>query len=546
MYEFLFKSSNPLSQFLEIELKLPISQSGEVQLQLPSWRAGRYQFANYAQNIRKISLSDQHGKSIQLRKKSKDCWAFDAKVNQTYFLNYEYYAGKMDAGSCWVDDQQLYINFVNCCFEVKSSDDFPYSIEIQDSRFKDFVCTLSRKSGGQFLADSFQELADSTFLTSEKLTHWEYESNHAQFHIWINGEIAFSKTELLQAFKNFTDKLIADFGEFPEKEYHFIFQLLPYKHFHGVEHKKGTVITFGPAQELSNPEQFGDLMGVSCHEMYHAWNVCRIRPQELLPYDFSKENYSEAGWILEGITTYMGDLYLLKSGFFNLDEYLKELDKIIRRVSSNFGWRNKNLLDSSLELWLDGYQEGIPDRKQNIYANGCLVAFAIDLELLQQGSSLTEVMGEAWQRFGKPNIGYDLQTFWKLIQKREGHWDSQTFFRKFIAGNEDILKLLEQLILPFGMKITKSPNEEILTKQLGIILKEGKIQKIHPESPAYFNLMVGDEIVESKIKSSQITLEVKRLNGGQHQLSFDEGGNFFPVVQVKKMEETLLMQKWRK
>ena len=96
------------------------------------------------------------------------------------------------------------------------------------------------------------------------------------------------------------------------------------------------------------------------------------------------------------------------------------------------------------------------------------------------------------------------------------------------------------------MKITKSPNEEILTKQLGIILKEGKIQKIHPESPAYFNLMVGDEIVESKIKSSQITLEVKRLNGGQHQLSFDEGGNFFPVVQVKKMEETLLMQKWRK
>lgn len=127
-----------------------------------------------------------------------------------------------------------------------------------------------------------------------------------------------TKNFFLDQFNAFSSKLIHDFGEFPEPEYHFIFQLLPYPHYHGVEHRRGTVITFGPAVNLADPAQMEELLGVSCHELYHAWNVCRIRPKELLPYDFSKEAYTKAGLLLEGVTTYMGDLYLLKSGVYDL------------------------------------------------------------------------------------------------------------------------------------------------------------------------------------------------------------------------------------
>ncbi|WP_373400761.1 hypothetical protein [Algoriphagus halophilus] len=226
-------------------------------------------------------------------------------------------------------------------------------------------------------------LVDSTLLASNNVQHWTYVSTGSLFHIWIQGTIHFDIKAFLDNFQKFTDTQIKDFGEFPESQYHFIFQLLPYKHYHGVEHQKGTVITLGPAKDLVENLKMEDLLGVSSHELYHAWNVCRIRPKELLPYDFSKETYTQAGWLLEGITTYMGDLYLLKSGVYSLEVFLKQIESTLQREVNNLGWKNQNILESSFDLWLDGYQPGIPDRKVNIYTHGSLICFCLDLLLIE-------------------------------------------------------------------------------------------------------------------------------------------------------------------
>ena len=84
-------------------------------------------------------------------------------------------------------------------------------------------------------------------------------------------------------------------------------------------------------------EVYSDLLGVSSHELYHTWNVKAIRPIELFPYDFTKENYSELGYLCEGVTTYMGDLFLLKSKVFTEEEYFNELDKQLQKHFDNPG-----------------------------------------------------------------------------------------------------------------------------------------------------------------------------------------------------------------
>jgi len=541
-----FSCENPTSQFIQITLRLTHIDRSRIVLQLPSWRPGRYQLTDFAQNIRYFSIKDHTNSPVAFEKETKNRWIFTTEKEVEYFISYEYYAAKMDAGSCWVDENQVYLNFVNCCMELLNSSELPY--ELSFDLPSDFaIATTLSKSGNYYQAFNFQELADSSLLAAQNLTHWQYQAGETNFNCWINGEIHFSKAEFLTHFEKFSQKQIEDFGDFPEPEYHFIFQLLAYPHYHGVEHKKGTIITFGPAQSLSEPSKMEELLGVCSHELYHAWNVCRIRPTELLPYDFSKEVYTKAGWILEGVTTYMGDLYLLKSGVYSLEIYLRHLDKIINRESQNFGWENYNILESSHDLWLDGYQTGIPDRKVNIYSHGALICLCLDIMLMSSsGYSLTQVMKAAWVKFGKRNFGYSQLTFWKIVlEKTLNETEMNQFYLDYILGKKNLLVKVKELISLIGLELVEDASSNPLAAKVGILVANGKISKIHPDSSAYTILMIGDEITFSQCEKS-VNVTVNRQNSKTLTSNFEiDIKNYFPTYFLRIMKDYPLQERWR-
>ncbi|RAI83572.1 M61 family metallopeptidase [Algoriphagus yeomjeoni] len=510
--KFLIKSQNPVSQFIQITLYIPVRHLSQVRLQLPAWRAGRYQLANYVQNIRSLQVISPNGDTIPHSKLTKDLWEFSPDHVGEYQVHYEYYCAKMDAGSCWVDDEQLYLNFVNCCFEVEGHADEKILVEVDHPRnFQS--CTTLPSENNEYYASNFQQLADSSFLASQSLTHESVELEGTVFHLWFNGQIHFDLTKFKTDVQGFAEKLIEAFGEFPVEEYHFIYQLLPYSHYHGVEHQRGTVITFGPAESLSERKNLNELMGVSCHELYHAWNVCQIRPVEIMPYDFSKEAYHEAGWMVEGVTTYMGDIFLLRSGYFSLEEYFETFEKVLNRESINFGWQNQSILESSFDLWIDGYVAGIPDKKVSIYTHGALIAFCLDAMLLDENSSLHQVMKILWRKFGKPKIGYTLEEVWEVILSQTEHsiYFNQ-FYEDFIAGNEDIFPVVEKHLSSLGIELGSKPKEDHLASTFGIIKSEdGKITKIHPDGEAYQKLMVEDVIKSEEIKDGILSISIIRF-----------------------------------
>lgn len=538
---------NPCSQFIQFELEIQAPKQEKISLQLPAWRAGRYQLANYAQNIRNFSLSDSVGRPLKFTKKTKDRWVFDSKSSEKFFIRYDYFAAKMDAGSAWADDEQIYLNLVNCCFEVVELKNEPIELTVCLPAYTDIISTLPRKNEGAYIAKNFQQLADSTILASKSITHWHYEVGNTVFHVWIQGQIYFRKDILLQNFKKFTERQIKDFGEFPESVYHFIFQLLSYPHFHGVEHRRGTVIVFGPSENLKNPVTFRELLGISSHELYHAWNVCRIRPIELSPYDFSQETYTQAGWILEGLTTYMGDLYLLKSGVYNLEDYVFEVNDILRRESIQEGWRNYSILESSHDLWLDGYQVGIPDRKVNIYTYGALICLCLDIMLHQDGFSLGQIMKLAWMKFGVPERGYSEREIWDLIlSNTERKNIFEEFYANFIAGNSNIFDFLEHCLPTLGFELHYTAHPNPVASKLGILLQEGIVTKIHSESIAYQSVMIGD-ILDTEVGQESILLKISRSNGKNIVTTFDTSSeSFYRQYQIKETATTEIRKKWLK
>ena len=548
MIQYKISCPNPASQFLQIELRFDCQAQERMHLQLPAWRAGRYQIANYAQNLRGFTASNLNGESIPFTKTSKDCWEFLALENTTLVVTYSYWAGKMDAGSAWVDDQQVYVNLVNCCFELLGRSAEAITVQLDLDDYPQRVLTLKQQEPSTWIAENYQVLADATLLAAKNLHRETYRVGSSQFHAWFHGEIHFDRTGFIDQLKAFTSRMIADFGSFPEPEYQFIFQLLPYPHYHGVEHRRGTVITFGPANSLTEAEAMEELLGISCHELYHAWNVCRIRPEELLPYDFSRETYTQAGLVLEGVTTYFGDLYLLKSGVYDLPTYLRHLEKIVQRESQHFGWKNASIEESSIDLWLDGYVQGVPDRKVNIYSHGALICLCLDVQLLKEGSSLAQVMNGLWENFGLPFKGYELHDFEKGIADRSAEPKKITqFFDAFVRGRADLFPVLEDCLQELGVLVRKDETENTVFNVLGIqVNAQQVIKKIHPESTAHRHLMANDLLLSLDLKADSLHWEVEVARQGRKlNLSFaKEEGNFYPLLVLEEGLMTALRENW--
>jgi predicted metalloprotease with PDZ domain len=279
-----------------------------------------------------------------------------------------------------------------------------------------------------------------------------------------------------------------------------------------VEHNYSTVITLGPDHLMATKVGMDRLMGICSHELYHFWNVCRIRPKAIQPYDFSKEAYLLEGLIAEGVTTYMGDFYLLKSGYYSTREYLDKMETLFARVFENQGWKNQSIIDSSFDLWLDGYKPGVPDRKVSIYTHGALLTFAIDLLLLQNDRRMHEVMKIMWNKFGKTDRGYTLEDFQQaVLSVSENPGKMNSFFERFVFGKNDLYPFIKSLLPAIGLEIQPVRKENRLETEVGIKTdNKGKIIRVHPQSAAYQQLMIQDEILTYTITESGARLTVVR------------------------------------
>lgn len=529
----IYRKSIP-SQYIDLELRLAATEGESIELQLPAWRPGRYELANYAQKLRFLKVMDSSAQALPLYKISKDRWSFNAPRAGTYRIHYQFHASQMDAGGSWSDDEQLYINFINLAFQVIGREQEEITVHLDLPERYRIASALPSSEPRTLKAEGFQHLVDSPLIASPTLQHFTYSIYGHSFHLWFQGEIHFDIEALIGHFAKFSQAQIDAFGSFPADHYHFMFQLLPYSHYHGVEHQYSTVITLGPAVDLADSTFMDRLMGVSSHELYHFWNVCRIRPKELLLYDFSKEAYLDSGLVLEGVTTYMGDFFLWKSGYYSDRDYLEVLEKWINRDFEQFGWKNQSIVQSSWDLWLDGYKAGIPDRKVSIYNRGALLSLCLDLMLLEKGNSLSQVMKTMWHNYGQTETGYELKDFQKLVAAGlEQEARAEEFFAAYVYGTEHLLPFLKDLLETVRIDLQEERRDGLAT-DYGLILDgEAKVRSVHPESPAYFKVMIGDTIERQQIQQDPA--------GHILQLSLQRYGRTLQV-SLPKSSKTYYMQ----
>ncbi|WP_259016259.1 M61 family metallopeptidase [Emticicia fluvialis] len=457
-------SKNRHSHFIDIECFITDIQADTLELQLPAWRPGRYELQNFAKNIQQFEVTDTNGETLACKKITKDRWLVETEGISSVIVRYNYFAHIINAGSSYVDEHILYVNPVNLCLYAEGRINEPCTIELElgESQKIAGINTITHHPGSSVHLlhfDDFYHLADSPFIVSASLKHDFYEIDDVKFNLWFEGNINPDFERIKADFSKFTQAQIAIFGEFPQPEYHFLTWVLPVPYYHGVEHRSSTMQVLGPDNQ-NFEELYIDLLGLASHELFHTWNICRIRPVELLPYDYTQENYFPTCFVAEGVTTYYGDLILSRAGVFNEAQYLKELEVCCKRHFDNADNAAQSLAESSWDLWLDGYTPSIPGRKVSVYHKGAIAAQILDLHIRKVSShtrSLDDVMKQMWEQFGKPFKGYSYQDY-QAICEEVANEKLDWYFDVCINGKESLSDLLNRYLQLINLEMVR--NEE--------------------------------------------------------------------------------------
>ncbi len=530
--------NNPLSYFLQIEMRIPALQQPFLHLQLSAWRPGRYELQHFAQKIRKFEILDADSQPVRYEKITKDRWLVHTENQTEITVRYDFYAHQMDAGGSWLDENQLYINPVNCFMTAEGFEHLPSELHLGIPESWQIACGLKAKNQNTLLAQNYEELVDCPLFASPTMQHEVYTVQGIPFHVWIQGNAKPDWPRLLADFQDFTEEQLRLFHDFPVQDYHFMFQILPYKHYHGVEHSNSTVCVLGPADAIRTWSSYKELLGVSCHELFHTWNIKKIRPAEMMPYDYRQENYFKTGFVAEGLTTYYGDYLLGRSNVFTTEQYFEELNGVLKKHYDDYGRYHYSVTDSSFDMWLDGYKPSIPDRRVSIYHKGALAALILDLELRRVTNnqfSLDEVMRRLWNDFGKPGIGYTEQDYINIVNDIAGT-SFQQYFEEIIYGTIPLEGPLNNALRFVGCELKEEKNPVSYERKFGfraVLKKEWpNVSAIMPDAPAAFAFTTDDDI---------IAVNGRRVENNLNEL-FREGDNFEVAVFRNYMLRTVKLE----
>ena len=469
---------------------------------LPKWRPGRYELQQYDRLVSDFEAIDEAGVPINISRIGTHQWEVNAKPGETFHLQYSFYANRPDAGGSWLDEDFIYINGINLFLYTSETLLSPHELMLHIPSDYQIACGLEG-SANHLKAQDFHQLVDAPLLAGKNLQHDEYEINGIPLHLWFAGECKPDFAKLKHDFGLFSQAQLDLFGEFPVPEYHFLFVARPIHARHGVEHYNSTVIAMGPGPQLMNPGYYESLMEISSHELFHTWNVKALRPKEMYPYDYGRENYSQLHYVTEGITTYYGDLMLWKGKYWALGRWIQSINGELQAHFKKGGKDFVSLEAASFGSWTNGYHsDGFPNRKISFYTKGYLVAFLTDVEIRRRTSNqycLDDVIKQMYHQIAKADRGYTHSDYQGIIEQLCGS-SFEDFFQKYISDTEDLLPALQETADYFGLNLKLVPLSTPGEAQFGIQIDSYQIpiqiENVLPGSPAdKAGLTRGDEVV---------------------------------------------------
>ena len=445
----------PHSHLFEVEAVLESPGASPV-LALPVWTPGSYLVREFARHLERIEADDGAGRKLPVLRLDKHRFRVDAGDSAQVRVRYRVYANDPTVRTSHLDGAHGFFNGANLFLYAEGRVEEPAELAIvPPAGWK--VSTALDGGPIHFTARDYHELCDSPV---EVGTHAvaTFEALGKRHEVAVAGRGHLDLPRFTADLKAIVEHLGAFMGGLPYARYLFIVHLSDRRR-GGLEHERSTTLDVGRTAFFPR-EAYEETLSLAAHEFLHLWNVKRLRPAALRPYDYAREQYTRLLWWFEGVTSYYDRLTLVRTGLSDARGYLKHLGEQWTALGRQPGASKMSLEEASLTAWVKYYRpdENSTNSAVSYYLKGELVALCLDLALRRAGGSLDDLLRGLHARYaatGLPEDGVE-----RAVAGVMGEGAAREFFDRLVRGTAPVEAGLDLVGLSMERRFAQSLDDK--------------------------------------------------------------------------------------
>jgi predicted metalloprotease with PDZ domain len=501
--------SKPHTHLLEVDMEVKrapgeTSPSEEL-LVMPVWTPGSYLVREYSRHVQDFAASDASGQPLKWEKTNKDTWRVVTNGAHDWHATYRVYANELTVRTNELNSGHAFWNNAALLMYLDGLLKAPSTVHVLAPDVWKVATGLPAVPGRKntFRAENFDVLYDSPFEVSNFKTI-SFTVKGVAHRIVIDGEGNYDSERMKRDVQKIVEAETTLMGEIPYHDYTFILHLRSTGG-GGLEHLNSTALGF-PRFSFQPERLYRGFLSLVAHEFFHLWNVKRIRPDALGPFDYTKENYTKLLWVAEGITEYYADLALRRAGLVSEKEFLDNEARSIQMLQNTPGRLVMSAEEASFDSWIKYYRadENSINSQVDYYNKGSILGLLLDLEIRKRsngGKSLDDVMRYLYNEFFKKDRNYKPEDVQKICEQMAGS-SLEEFFAKFVRGREELD--FDGALSAAGLRLdttgVAAGAKPVPKAYLGAdVVQEGErlmVRRVYAGSPAYEQgLNTGDQIV---------------------------------------------------
>ena len=516
----------PHTHMLEvgIEIKRPVTSIApkEESLMMPVWTPGSYMIREFERHVQDFTAIDAAGQPLKWEKIDKNTWRVTTNGAHNWRATYSVYANELSVRTNELNSSHAFWTNAALLMYLKGYLQNPSVVRVLAPDIWKVATGLPAVPGQRntFKAHNFDILYDSPFEVSNFKTI-AFTVKGVPHRIVIDGEGNYDPERVRRDVQKIVETQVDLMGgEIPYPNYTFILHLRSSTG-GGLEHLNSTALGFprfgfvdraerstsaSPVPTATTGASYQGFLSLVSHEFFHLWNVKRIRPDALGPFDYNQENYTKLLWVAEGITDYYSDLALRRAGLISDKEFLATAARSFQNLQNTPGRLVQSLEESSFDSWIKFYRqdENSINSQVSYYDKGAIVGLLLDLQIRQKSGgtkSLDDVMRYLYQEFFKKNRNYTPQDFQRAAELMAGT-SLGDFFGRYVRGRDELD--YNASLAAAGVKLdtgaTSETGKPTERPYLGAdTAQDGDrviVRRVYAGSPAYEQgLNTGDQIV---------------------------------------------------
>jgi predicted metalloprotease with PDZ domain len=492
----------PQNHYFEVQMNINGNDDAQVEVKMPVWTPGSYLVREFSKNVNLVKAFTKDGKSISVTKKSKNAWIINAGKEKDIQVKYEVYAFELSVRTPFLDLTHGFVSGSGVfMYTEKSKNQAGEVTVIPHDSFKRISTSLPVDAGykgiGQrFQFENYDQLVDCPMEIGNQEI-FEFTAAGVNHTVAMYGEANYNVEQLKRDMAKIVEAETAVIGKNPNKIYTFIVHNVVDGQ-GGLEHMNSTVLSVNRWTYAG--KQYVDFLNLVAHEYFHLWNVKRIRPVELGPFNYDTENYTSLLWVMEGFTSYYDELILRRTGFYTEEEFLAKLQSSINYVEGTPGSRVQPVAHASFDAWVKAYRpnENSSNTTMTYYSRGSVLASVIDAMIVAETDGkkcLDHFLQQLYVTYYEGlKRGFSEAEFKMELAKFVGK-NMDEFFAKYVDGT-DIIPYKE-FYGPVGLNVqdvtTNNPSFGASVREEGgkVMVKSVRFGSSAEDA----GISVGDEII---------------------------------------------------